>query len=91
MATPPAYDPTAPLRGIYQQAERRLLAALVTAVEAGLAEDATDTSRALAERRLQRETRSVVTGLNNVIPIVVDAILDAARQEGEDRATTDDL
>lgn len=88
--TPDAFDPTAPLRDIYRQAEQRLLAALVAAVRDGLADDATDVSRFLAEQKLRQDTRSVVDALNRTVPGVVDQILQDAAQEGRNRAAADD-
>lgn len=84
--TPPAFDPTAPLRDVYRQAEHDLLAALTAAVTAGLADDATDITRAVAERQLRATTTRVVAGLNRQVPPLVDRILADAAAEGISRA-----
>jgi hypothetical protein len=75
----PAFDPTAGLREVYQQADLDLVAALAAAVRDTLANP---DAGPLAERRLQRVARTVRARLDEQVPPMVAEILSAADREG---------
>lgn len=83
---PGAYDPTARLRDLYRTAETALLEALSTAVASTIGNP---DGRLLDDLRLQQDTRRILDTLTPAVMAEIDAVLDAAVLDGEQRANTD--